>query len=183
MWYPRAPGRNYKILPRRLSADNGHYPPTGRVAIRAVPGQSGHTHSPDIGGALKFPAEIRQRRHLAERKDALYRVKRPRRGGFQQVHRGRRHDCALPRGRPLPSASSRHGGRARKSGSHRTPRRRKQSGANSSLKAKFPASWENTGKFIDSGLRHPNLPSKALVGSEAYSQNSLRKWNREIIVP
>src|SRR6516162_10678335 len=27
----------------------------------------------------------------------------------------------------------------------------------------FPASWENTGKFIDSGLSHPNFQSKALV--------------------
>jgi hypothetical protein len=31
---------------------------------------------------------------------------------------------------------------------------------------KFPASWVNTGKFIDFGLLHPNFPSKALVGSE-----------------
>ena len=27
----------------------------------------------------------------------------------------------------------------------------------------FPASWENTGKFVDSGLSHPNFQSKALV--------------------
>ena len=38
----------------------------------------------------------------------------------------------------------------------------------------FPASWENTGKFIDFGLSHPNFQSKALVESETYSQNSLR---------
>jgi hypothetical protein len=48
-----------------------------------------------------------------------------------------------------------------------THRWRKQSGANSSLKKpKFPASWENTGKFIDSGFRCPNSSPKAQVRSE-----------------
>jgi len=56
-------------------------------------------------------------------------------------------------------------------GSQRTLRWRKQSGANSSLwGANFPASWENTGKFIDSGFRHPNLPSKARLRSKPYRQ-------------
>jgi len=36
--------------------------------------------------------------------------------------------------------------------------------------ANFPASWENTGKFIDSGLGRPNFPPKSRVGSEPYSQ-------------
>jgi CheY-like chemotaxis protein len=35
-------------------------------------------------------------------------------------------------------------------------------------------SWENTGKFIDFGLRHPNFPSKARVRSAADMTNSLR---------
>src|SRR5262245_32720320 len=39
---------------------------------------------------------------------------------------------------------------------------------------KFLASWENTGKLIDLGLRRPNFSSKAPVGSETYGQNSLR---------
>ena len=34
--------------------------------------------------------------------------------------------------------------------------------------AKFPASWENTGKSIDSGLGHSNLASKERVGSILY---------------
>src|SRR6202049_173534 len=39
------------------------------------------------------------------------------------------------------------------SGSHMTRRWRGESAANSSLKLpKFPASWENTGNFADSGL-------------------------------
>jgi hypothetical protein len=35
---------------------------------------------------------------------------------------------------------------------------------------KFPASWENTGKFIDSGVRCANFASKGQVGSELYKQ-------------
>jgi hypothetical protein len=42
---------------------------------------------------------------------------------------------------------------------------------------------ENTGKFINFGLKHPNFPSKAPLGSIPYRQNSLRERNRELIVP
>jgi len=38
--------------------------------------------------------------------------------------------------------------------------RRRQSEANPSLVLKFPASWENTGNFIDFWLGRPNLPPK-----------------------
>ena len=36
--------------------------------------------------------------------------------------------------------------------------------------AEFPASWENTGNFVDSGLGHPNFPSKVGILSMTYRQ-------------
>src|SRR6202035_4665678 len=47
-----------------------------------------------------------------------------------------------------------------KSGSHTTLRWRGQSRANPSLKPKFPASRENAGNFIDSGLRGVSMVAK-----------------------
>ena len=44
-----------------------------------------------------------------------------------------------------------------------------QSGANPSLAPQFPASWENTGKFINSDLRHSNFLSKTRVRSATYA--------------
>jgi hypothetical protein len=38
----------------------------------------------------------------------------------------------------------------------------------------FPASWEDTGKFIDSDLRHPDFLSKTRVRSATYTSDSLR---------
>jgi hypothetical protein len=68
------------------------------------------------------------------------------------------------------------GTRPRKSGSHRTPRWsshrtprwRRESRANPSLEPKFPASWENTGNFIDSGLGDASTVAKNAIRSVPY---------------
>jgi hypothetical protein len=45
---------------------------------------------------------------------------------------------------------------------------RRQSGANLSLKPKFPASREFTGNFIESGLRGASTAGKKGIKSEPY---------------
>jgi hypothetical protein len=55
-------------------------------------------------------------------------------------------------GSPIALCRFRDRGNARGTESLQTPRWRRQSGANSSLKPEFPASREFTGNFIDSGL-------------------------------
>jgi len=49
-----------------------------------------------------------------------------------------------------------------------TLRWRRQSRANPSLVAHFPASWENTGKFIDSGPAARQRRPKMGIESEPY---------------
>jgi hypothetical protein len=49
-----------------------------------------------------------------------------------------------------------------------TPRWRRQSRANPSLKPKFPASRENTGNFIDSGLGRASTVEKTSIISILY---------------
>jgi len=57
---------------------------------------------------------------------------------------------------------------AMKSGLHMTRRWRRQSRANPSLKPKFPASRENTGNFIDSGLGRASTVEKTSIVSILY---------------
>jgi hypothetical protein len=61
-----------------------------------------------------------------------------------------------------------------KSGSHWTLRWRGQSRANPSLKPKFPASRENAGNFIDSGLRGVSMVAKTRRQISNLRVNSLR---------
>src|SRR5262249_11036326 len=56
----------------------------------------------------------------------------------------------------------------RKSGSHRTPRWRAQSRANPSLTSKFPASRENAGNFVDSGVKGASKAAKKAAKSVFY---------------
>jgi hypothetical protein len=55
-----------------------------------------------------------------------------------------------------------------KSGSQLTPRWRRESRANSSLKAKFPASREFTGNFIESGLGGASTAAKKDIKPKPY---------------
>jgi hypothetical protein len=59
-------------------------------------------------------------------------------------------------------------------GSHKTLRWRGQSRANPSLKPKFPASRENAGNFIDSGLRGVSMVAKTRRQISNLRVNSLR---------
>jgi hypothetical protein len=55
-------------------------------------------------------------------------------------------------------------------GSQQTPRWRRESRANPSLNPKFPASWENTGNFIDLDLGDASTVAKNAVQTVRYEQ-------------
>jgi hypothetical protein len=48
--------------------------------------------------------------------------------------------------------------------------RRRAAVSSEPVSGKFPASWENTGNFIDFGTGYPNLSSKQALQSIAYEQ-------------
>src|SRR6266436_10116851 len=69
--------------------------------------------------------------------------------------------------RPAPAAGDRKRGDPGTDGSQTLPWRR-QSRANPSLKPKFPASRQNTGNFIDSGLGRASTVEKTSIISIVY---------------
>jgi hypothetical protein len=64
-----------------------------------------------------------------------------------------------------------------------TPRWRRQSGTNSSLKPNFPASWENTRKFINLWPLRSELPTEIPIRTNALQSEFPAQRNRELIVP